>query len=259
MSILKFTNGKNRGIAALKKAIKYIMDSEKTSRDLISGNGVNVENPASDMETVQLLYKKAKGRSYVHYVISFDRFVSAELAYEIAEKCAQYYAEDYQYSLAVHENTANKHAHIILNTVNPHTGYKFSQSRNEMLNFRTFINQILKAYGLREIGKNSKQFIYQDVGVLSDDMDYEDLFEIDVPEDYSYDGEYGDETSGWWNDADEEECQLIAQAEEESSILKQIIGYFEGREQDLPEGVDYDDAEIAYDQWLESQQWQEDY
>lgn len=266
MSILKFSNGKNRGTEALRDAIDYIMNPEKTSTDLITGNGVDVKHPAQDMETVQTLYGKERGRSYIHYVISFDKDVSAELAYEIADKCAGYFRDDYQYSMAVHRDKTNKHAHVILNTVNAHSGYKFSQSKKEMLEFRDFINSILNAYGLSEIGKEDKQTLYVDQGILPDDMGYDDLFEDDMSDDYAYDiSEYCEDDSEshsfrkFFFDADAEELQAIAKAEEADRIFKRIIRYFEGREEYLPDGIDYDYAEMAYEQWMDSQRWDDEY
>lgn len=258
MSILKFANGKNRGTAALRKAVAYILNPEKTSRDLITGNGVDLEHPAQDMETVQTLLGKDRGRSYIHYVISFDKDVSVELAYEIANKCAGYFRDDYQYSMAVHQDKPNMHAHIILNTVNAHTGYKFSQSKKELLEFREYINSILRAYGLSEIGKENKQSFFMDQGTLPEDLEYDDLFEDDISDDY-YDSCETKVFSGWFGFADEEECQAIAQAEEAFNILERIVRYFEGREEHLPYGVDYDDAERAYEQWLDEQRWDDEY
>lgn len=166
MSILKYGNGKNRGINSLKQAVDYILNPEKTDLELVAGNGVDSGQAARDMETIQTLHGKNSGRAFIHYIISFDRGVPKEIAYAVAEQCASYYAEDYQYIMAVHTNTENVHAHIVLNAVNVHTGNKFSQSKGDMLRYREYVNRILREYGLPVIGKKKEQKLWCEEGIM---------------------------------------------------------------------------------------------
>ena len=156
MSIVKFANGKNRGNDALERGINYILDAEKTSSRYIASNGVGKTSAVEDMKTVQQLLGKDTGRRYIHFVISFDAGVSSQLAFTIASESAEYFADEYQYILSVHNNTENVHAHVILNAVNVHTGKKFSQSKAEMLDFRDYVNTVLLSYGLNPVGRSSE-------------------------------------------------------------------------------------------------------
>ncbi len=78
---------------------------------------------------------KDTGRRYIHFVISFDAGVSSQLAFTIASESAEYFADEYQYILSVHNNTENVHAHVILNAVNVHTGKNFLNRKLKCLIF----------------------------------------------------------------------------------------------------------------------------
>lgn len=258
MSILKYGNGKNRGSYSLRQAVDYILNPEKTSHELISGNGVDTDQAARDMETIQTLYGKNSGRAFIHWIISFDEGVSERDAYMIGKECAAYYAEDYQYIIAVHTNTDHIHVHVVLNAVNVHTGNKFSQSKRDMLRYREYVNEVLQEYGLPVIGKKLQKDLWCEQGTLQEDMYYEDILMNDVPEDYG----------GWWakdnrksffGPIDEDECNAIEEAERVSNWQKRIIRYFEGEEAFLPPDISYDEAEMFYLQWSESQEYNEDF
>lgn len=251
MSIFKFINSKNRGAQSLKQGIDYILNREKTVSNLVSGNGVNTNTAYPDMKTVQTLFGKETGRSYVHFVISFDQEVSAEKAYIVANKCCNYFASEYQYILAVHTNTENCHAHVVLNTVNIQTGKKFSQSRKEMLDFRDFVNQCLIEYDLNPIGQTDSSALAYETGVLDDYENLVDIFEDDEVEGYNI----PDSIFGF---VDPDEISQISYAEVRDSDMKKIIHYFEGEAEELPPNSYFEDAEIQYLLWKDSQRWFED-
>ena len=241
MSILKFANGKNRGNDALERGINYILNSHKTSPEYIACNGVEQNSAVEDMKTVQQLLGKDTGRRYIHYVLSFDAGVSPQKALTIASESAEYFADDYQYILSIHTNTANIHAHIILNAVNIHTGKKFSQSKAEMLDFRDYVNTVLLAHSLNPVGKSAE----------NEEVHPELYFE---EEDTFYDFEDADdykENESFFGPIDPEEAELMRLAEQYEAEKKQIIHYFEGKEADIPSGWDYEDALTVYEQWRE--------
>lgn len=243
--MLKFTNGKNRGNESLRQAINYILNPEKTSTELISGNGIDTATPCRDMETIQFLFGQKTGRRYIHYVISFDRGVSEKTALLVAEEASCYFAQEYQYIMAVHTNTDNVHVHVILNAVNVSTGKKFSQSRAEMLQFRDFVNGCLAKYDLNLIGGSPESQFYCEAEIL------EDWEEEDGTEDYNY-------SNSFFGAIDPDEITQIQCAELEEENLQRIIQYFQGESEELPPDIYYEDAEIKYWQWCDSQRFFEE-
>lgn len=242
MSIIKFINSKNRGLQALKQGISYIMNPEKTSQNLIHGNGVSKNNTYKDMNTVQNLLGKETGRTYVHFVISFDRDVSAQKAYDVTNKCCDYFAVEYQYICAIHTNTENCHAHVILNTVNLQTGKKFSQSRAEMLEFRDFVNQCLVESGLNPIGQTDSSTLSYEFGILEEYEDFDDILDDD-------DIENDDIAKSFFGFVDPDEISQIRCAEAMDKDMKKIIHYFQGEAEELPPDMYYEEAELQYSKW----------
>lgn len=265
MSILKFVNATARGEKSLKKAIDYIFDQEKTDYSLMGLSGVRAYHEADDMLLVQKLHGKDKGRRYIHYVLSFGEGVDEKEAYRIISECASQLADGFQYVYSVHTNTENVHSHVIVNSVNALTGKKFSQSRKQMLDFRDRVNGILKWNGLAPIGdivlvENWKRA--QEYGYSEDDDEW---LEEDYPDECFGDDDCGYEhcqygiSEGCFGPVEREELELIAEAEKQSAVNRQIINYFEGKTNQLPEGVDYIDAELYYQQWQEFLEGDDEY
>lgn len=250
MSIVKFANGKNRGKGALKQAINYILNPEKVSSNFILGNGISTRTPCEDMETVQALFGKNTGRRYIHYIISFDKDVSEEMALEVAEEAASYFADDFQYLLSVHTNTENNHAHVIVNAVNIRTGNKFSQSRADMLKFRSWVNDCLRKHGLNLIGESSETEFCCKEGDLEDWEDWADVLEDDEMEDSI-------SSNSFFGFVDPDEISQIQYAQLEDEHMNQIIHFFEGEAEELPPDTYYEDAKMFYEEWLDSWKMQE--
>lgn len=156
MSVVVFINGRNSEKSAVKNILSYVKRPEATLGKFIYGNGLDTEKAYEDMMIVQSLYRKKNiGKRYIHYVLSFDCGVTSEKAFDVAKEVAAYpkYANDYQYLLALHTNTNNFHAHIILNPVNVHTLGKFSQSISELDKFKEYADEILEKHHLNSIRK----------------------------------------------------------------------------------------------------------
>ena len=262
MSIIKFANAKTTRSDALKRGIEYILNTQKTLCNLIYCNGIYLDSPYEDMQTVQALLRKTTGRKYIHYILSFDLGVTADRAYVVSTRCAEYFADEYQYVLAVHTNTANVHAHIIMNSVNVHTGNKFSQSKSQLFRFRDFVNQCLMEQGLNPISpKNSTKLVCEEViddefeldyDTLLVESDYERKFhytfsEVNQLHAYGYDSSY-------FGPIDYVEAKQLQTAEVYHSYIEEIIRFFQGKVSVLPDGINIADAELLYEQWLEGQQ-----
>ena len=208
------------------------------------------------MATVQRLLGQDEGRRYIHYILSFDKGVNIDDAYSVCKEAASYYG-DYQYLLAVHQNTRNLHMHVILSAVNVQTGKKFSQSKGGLQDFKDYVNSILERYGLNPV-KNISEVDWTDEMEMAEDGDIGELFlfDIDYPNEvndcggcFDYDESYGNEEEDWWYDEEKQ----IEEAESQSRLLKAVIAFFEGRREDLPEEISFEDAEIMYWQWADSQ------
>lgn len=271
MSILKFINGKNRGNQSLRDAIFYVTNPEKTSSEYIAGNGIDTEYAYQDMVAVQRILGQAEGRRYIHYILSFDKGIRKTEVWSVCREAAGYFGGGFQYIMALHCNTANLHMHVILNAVNFRTGKKFSQSRGELQQFKDYVNTILRRYGLNPVEDISEGDWPDEMEMTVDDItdDFEmadtgiqigyldEIYDCDNYEDEDpYDESYGYEDD-FYEYYDEETA--IREAENQSNIEKEIIAFFEGRRGDLPVGVNYDDAELMYWQWQDSQNWDDEY
>lgn len=251
MSILKFIDGKNRGKGALRQAINYILNPEKMPGNFILGNGINLDTPYEDMETVQALFGKNTGRRYIHYILSFDEDVSGEMALEVAEEAASYFADEFQYVLAIHTNKRNNHAHVVVSTINIRTGNKFSQSKAEMLEFRNHVNDCLAKHGLNLIGESEETEICCKTGELEEWEDDEEILEDDETESYC-------SSYSFFGFVDPEEISQIQCAQLKDEHMHEIIRFFEGEAEELPPNTYYEDAKIQYLLWKDSQRWFED-
>ena len=288
MSVTVFINGRNTEISRVKEILSYVKRPEAACDRFMYGNGLNPKTAYEDMQVIQNLYrKKDVGKRYIHYVLSFDSDVTAEKAYEVAKEIAAYpeYADDYQYLLAVHTNTDNVHAHVIINAVNVHTLGKFSQSKAGLNKFKVYADQILMKHHLATIRK-SKDIIqensftdeemeeYLELLFTKDQVDakkpidlsadkreinnkkafegveYED-YEIEaLEEDDNYYEDYGKS----YSDYDEEVYEV---AEERSRLEREAFIRIEKGE-NLPEGIDCEDIYNHYEQFLESQKTEDE-
>ena len=230
---------------------------------MICGNGIDLASPYEDMKTVQSLLRKTTGRRYIHYIISFDFNVNANMAYIVSTKCAEYFANEYQYILAIHTNTPNMHAHIIMNSVNIRTGKKFSQSQSQLFKFRDYVNQCLMEHGLNPISpRNSTKLVCE--MVIEDDefeLDYDSLLVDSNDADIvhrSFSEVNQLPTCGWncsfFGPVDYKEAMQIQAAEAYHSHIQEIVHFFQGKLPALPAGINMLDAELLYEQWLEGQQ-----
>lgn len=221
---------------------------------MLCGNGVDVKSAYQDMNTLQSLYRKNDGRRYLHYIISFDKGVPAMKAYHVAFEIASYFAGDYQYMMAVHINTSNIHAHVILSAVNARTGKKFSQSKKQLREFRNYVNFCLDKHGLNMIPeRESNRFMVEE----TDSMEFEDF--SDILEDY----DEPDNTIGvlynFFGPVDEYEAQMMRETEKDNLIRKQIIEYFEGKSCCLPCDYLYEEALEIYQQWQDYISFSDEY
>lgn len=128
-------------------------DMDKTADGLCHSWGVSNEHAYTDMLFIKQLFCQLEGRQYLHWVLSHDEGVALDVVDKVAVEIMRMVGEKYQLIVATHTNTSNYHTHFLINSVNYLTGKKFSESRQDMLDFREKINAILKRYGLNICGK----------------------------------------------------------------------------------------------------------
>lgn len=134
MAIVEFINKPNRSYQGMRNVINYVLDDEKTLDNLISGIGVNPTNAYDEFCTMKQIMAKTDKRLWYHFVQSFPPYDNAtpEIAMEVAHKLVDYFKDEYQILIAVHQDKDHLHAHFILNTVNMVTGKKYTQNKYQM-------------------------------------------------------------------------------------------------------------------------------
>lgn len=122
-------NKKGNPSQHLKNAIAYIMNPKKTENGLWCGGncGTDVTEIYNNMIATKTEFGKRWGRQGYHFVISFPPGeADEELTYKIGKEfCEKYLGSEYDYCFAVHNDHAHMHCHIIFNSVNRISGYKY--------------------------------------------------------------------------------------------------------------------------------------
>ena len=135
MKHIKESGGSN----GLKRSIAYIMNPDKTEKGLLTGGNAGSDPGevfASMMETKHF-WDKTGGRQGYHFVISWKPGdITKETAFKAAGTfCERYFGDDYDYVYAVHTDQAHIHAHIVFNSVNRRTGYKYRYEKGDWEKF----------------------------------------------------------------------------------------------------------------------------
>lgn len=151
MSIYLRITSKSRELSRVQKLVHYVFDESKTTPQYCHTLGVGKQSAVEDMMFIKNLYRQTEGRQMLHWVLSFDEGVSAELADTVGMEVLHFLTGRYQAVCATHTNTSNVHVHYAINSVDIETGKKFSESKTDMLRFRDKINEILIKYNLRKI------------------------------------------------------------------------------------------------------------
>lgn len=131
------------GSRHLNNSIQYIMNPKKTEDGkLIGGNaGMTPKEVYQTMMDTKSDWEKLDGRQGYHYVISFKPGeASEETAYQvIKEFCEEYLGDDFDYVFSIHNDQKHMHGHIVFNSVNRMSGYKY---RYENVDWEKFIQPI---------------------------------------------------------------------------------------------------------------------
>ena len=127
------------GSHGLKRSITYIMNPDKTKDGLLVGGnaGLTPQEVFDAMMETKHHFDKTKGRQGYHFVISWKPGdISEDLAYEAAGAfCQKYLGDDYDHVYSIHTDQDHIHAHILFNSVNRRTGYKYRYEKGDWEKF----------------------------------------------------------------------------------------------------------------------------
>ena len=136
----------------LEHSINYILQPKKLGEANLAG-GINClpEMAYRQMKATKQMFGKTGGRQGYHFVISPKPGEGTpEIMYDIAMRFAEEaYAGEYEAVVAVHTDREHLHAHIIINSVNMVTGYKFQcRDGDWKYKFQPITNKLCEEYGL---------------------------------------------------------------------------------------------------------------
>lgn len=145
-------SGKARIDIHLEHSINYILQSKKLGEANLAG-GINClpEMAYQQMKVTKRMFGKTGGRQGYHFVISLNPGEGTpEIMYDIAMRFAEEaFAGEYEAVVAVHTDREHLYAHIIINSVNMVTGYKFQcRDGDWKYKFQPITNKLCKEYGL---------------------------------------------------------------------------------------------------------------
>ena len=150
---MNIKQGRRGGSKHLNNSIRYIMNPKKTNDgELIGGNsGFTPQEVYQVMMDTKLDWDKLEGRQGYHFVISFQPGeVNEETAYQvIKEFCEEYLGDDFDYVFSIHNDQKQMHGHIVFNSVNRMSGYKYRYENGDWEKYiQPITNKICEKYGL---------------------------------------------------------------------------------------------------------------
>ena len=136
----------------LEHAINYILQPKKLGKDNLVG-GINClpDMAYEQMKSTKEMFGKTGGRQGYHFVISLKPGEGTpETMYDIAMRFAnEAFNGEYEGVVAVHTDRDHLHAHIIINSINMVTGYKFQYKNGDWKSyFQPITNRLCEEYGL---------------------------------------------------------------------------------------------------------------
>lgn len=136
----------------LEHSINYILQPKKLGEANLAGS-INClpEMAYRQMKATKRMFGKTGGRQGYHFVISLKPGEGTpEIMYDIAMRFAEEaFAGEYEVVVAVHTDREHLHAHIVINSVNMVTGYKFQcRDGDWKYKFQPITNKLCEEYGL---------------------------------------------------------------------------------------------------------------
>ena len=157
-------NNKSKIDIHLEHAINYILQPKKLGDANLAG-GINClpDTAYGQMKSTKQMFGKTGGRQGYHFVLSLKPGEGTpEIMYDIAMRFAEEaFAAEYETVVTVHTDREHLHAHIVINSVNMVTGYKFQYHEGDWkYKFQPITNKLCDEYELHitpaEYSKESK-------------------------------------------------------------------------------------------------------
>lgn len=189
MAIIKFAyikQSKGSKYGNLKKAIDYIQREDRTVKGekLTSENSIpsgiyvdsincSLKNALSDMVKTKEFYgkdikKNLNTRMGYHFKISWKpgENITYEKAMQITKEFCEKYLNGFECVYAVHTNTKHVHTHIVFNSVNMESGYKYRYEDDDWAKIvQPLLDKICNKYGVHTLS--------EDTGISMEDYDEE--------------------------------------------------------------------------------------
>ena len=149
---------------ALEKVIRYIFrENMENEKDLIpelsGGYGVDLSSTRTvtdDMQMIKTIYGKTGGRQLWHFSVNLSADETAQISdlNEFAYEICGYYGNEYQTVFAGHRKIEDGrewiHFHVCCNSVSYETGKKMSMRKGSLQEFKNFVNEKVREYGIME-------------------------------------------------------------------------------------------------------------
>lgn len=189
-SIVKVINTKahnadeNKNIS--QKHLLYITRNDATNAKLIACNMVDPDNILESFGFFAKSIGKNTGRPLKHIILSYSTKGSPQLSFEeylqITKEIANFYANDYQMVMAVHNNIPHRpHAHIVMDCLNISTELKYSEGISELNQFKDFIDDILEKYNIPKLLRKKNSFILnENIATLDNINSKSNLIDEDI-------------------------------------------------------------------------------
>lgn len=131
------------GLRYLKSALDYVSDERALYQGGYGVNSYSSNDAYNQMTATKAYYNKRSGNPLIHVVISYDSKVKdAETAASYGQKCAAYFASDYQVKYSTHNKDtgcSSYHTHLIINSVSYVDGHMFNSSYENMNLFCEYV------------------------------------------------------------------------------------------------------------------------
>lgn len=152
MAIVKTTTQNPKTLHGI---LQYIEDPNKTTSTFTSGSGISTNYALEEMNLVKYVHHKTDRRQYKQFIVSFNEqeslMLSNEFLHQLAEEISKYFSFAYHTFWAIHLDNKNKHIHFIVNSVNTFTGEKLSFWKQELCDFKLFVDKLIQSYGLAPV------------------------------------------------------------------------------------------------------------
>ena len=155
MAILKPLNGKGRyhDTNDRERVTKYILNPQKTPHCLIGGILVDPDDIVGSMNVVAQQWGKERGVQLRHFILAFEpkECSDPKRAFQIGRDLLRYIGQEYQAIFAVHENTANLHLHLMLNSISYIDGHRYYGTKRDYYTLLNCVKSVLRPYGIYKL------------------------------------------------------------------------------------------------------------